>query len=65
MMANWFKKVAALIQIYPNSIEVNKTTRGYTFTVKLRCGPGEEDAILNRIKDLDEKLRNNFPGSDS
>jgi predicted RNA-binding protein YlqC (UPF0109 family) len=57
-------KIARLIKIYPNSIEVNKTTRGYTYTIKLRCDSGDEDKLIDEIKRLETRLKESFPGAE-
>jgi hypothetical protein len=60
MFENFKARRAALISLYPNSIEITKTTRGYTWNVKIRCEPGQEDEIIERIKQLDIKLKKDF-----
>lgn len=56
----WARKTAELVQIFPNSIEISKTTRGYTWTIKLRCNEGEEEKLINKVKELDSKLKKDF-----
>jgi hypothetical protein len=57
-----FTKIRQLIQIFPNSIEVNRTTRGYTYTIKMRCNKGDEDALLEDIKRIEQKLKERYGG---
>jgi len=42
-----------------SSIELNKTTRGYTWTIKIYNN--DIDACIVQIKDADKKMQSNFP----
>ncbi len=46
----------------PSSVQIERNTKGYNWTVKLRCKPGEEESILEQIDKLDKILRAKFGG---
>lgn len=50
-----------LAELLPSSIEVQKNSRGYTWTLKLRCEVGKEDELIDRMKTLNDKMKVAFP----
>ena len=46
----------------PSSIQIERNTKCYNWTVKLRSKPGEEKAILAQLEELDKLLRAKFGG---
>lgn len=50
-----------LAELLPSSIEFSKNSRGHTWTIKLRCELGKEDELVDRLKELNEKMKATFP----
>lgn len=46
----------------PSSVQIERNTKGYNWTVKLRCEPGQEVALVDQIEALDKLLRSKFGG---
>ena len=46
----------------PSSIQIERNTKGYNWTVKLRCKPGEEQDLVGQLEELDKLLRSKFGG---
>lgn len=46
----------------PDSIEVTKNAKGYTWKIKLYYDKDvtDHDKIINKIEDIDKKLKENF-----
>lgn len=57
------KVAEVLSQISPHSIELNKTTKGYTWTIKLYFSDENREAIVEELKNLDAQLRALFTDS--
>jgi hypothetical protein len=52
------KNITEIVNQNPNSIEINKTTRGYTYSVK---GYGNDfKEILKRLHEIIQELEQNF-----
>lgn len=49
-----------LVRYWPNSIELTKTQRGYTWSIKMRTNPGEQDQTLVDIKGIDDRLKKQY-----
>lgn len=46
----------------PSSVQIERNTKGYNWTIKLRCEPGQEVALVDQIESLDKLLRSKFGG---
>jgi len=46
----------------PSSIQIERNTKGYNWTVKLRCKPGDESGLVGQLEELDKLLRSKFGG---
>lgn len=46
----------------PSSVEITKTTKGHTWSVKVYCEAGEEAAAKERALQLDHELSEYFAG---
>lgn len=49
-----------VVEHFPSAVEVNKNSKGYTWSIKLRCRDGEESELLRRIVELDREIRVKF-----
>jgi hypothetical protein len=47
-------------ELSPHSIEVSRTTRGYTWTIKIYYADGGEEQAIANIKLIDDLLRQEF-----
>jgi len=43
-----------------SKIEVTKNTKGHTWTIGLRCETGKEEALIERLKFLNELMKKSF-----
>ncbi len=43
-----------------NSIEINKTSSGYSWKIKMYCEPEKEVDTIAKLKNVDTKLRETF-----
>ena len=46
--------------ILTSAIEVTKNTKGFTWTIKVRCKDGEEIALIDRLVVINGKLKEKF-----
>ncbi len=44
----------------PSKVEVTSNSKGYTWTIGCRCEDGQEDNLIERIKQLNEKMKASF-----
>lgn len=49
-----------LVKHFPNSLEVNRTQKGYTWSIKLRFNKGEEGATIKEINHIDQRLKDQY-----
>jgi len=50
-----------LSELYPSSVELSKTSRGFSWTLKLRSRNGEEKDLINYLEELNEIMKTKFP----
>lgn len=50
-----------LQRLFPSSLELSKNSKGYVWTIKMRCQDGDEEKLLERIKQMNDKLIQTFP----
>ncbi|MEM4720891.1 MAG: hypothetical protein QXT73_02340 [Candidatus Methanomethylicaceae archaeon] len=58
------KVAEVLSQISPHSIELNKTTKGYTWTIKLYFSDENRGSVVEELQNLDRQLRALFADSE-
>lgn len=56
---NEIKTTNAAIEL-PSKIEVTKNTKGFTWTISVRCEDGKEASVVDRIEQINKDLINRF-----
>ena len=51
-------------ELSPHSIELSRTTRGYTWTIKHYYGDGAQEKVIEDLAKIDQQLRANFLATD-
>jgi uncharacterized protein YoxC len=53
------KNIMEILHDNANSIEVNKTTKGFTWSVK--CYGNEFENIMRKVEEIVQELKNKYP----
>lgn len=44
----------------PSKVEITKNSKGYTWTISIRCETGKEADLINKIEVLNKEMHNKF-----
>ena len=44
----------------PSKVELTKNTKGYTWTISVRCKDGEELKLIDKMGELNSQMLNKF-----
>lgn len=53
-------KTTSVATELPSKIEVTKNTKGFTWTIGIRCEDGKEASVVDRIEQLNNELVQRF-----
>ena len=51
---------AEMIRQFPDSVQLNRNTTGYTWTIKVRANGNDHDRAISEVERIDTELRKKY-----